>query len=187
MIIGLAGQKGSGKDTIAAYLVKKYGFQRRAFADPLKKSVAELLDIPFHEVDKYKNDAEATISVNINGNQLVSIFTMREFLQRYGTESHRNVFGEDFWLEHCLPMNGFYAGKKIVITDLRFANEARRVKFFNGIVVKINRNFTDAQSSHPSENIDVFPDYMIDNDGTIDDLFLDVEELLERVGAASYA
>ena len=32
--------------------------------------------------------------------------TFREFLQRYGTEAHRDVFGKDFWLEYTLPANG---------------------------------------------------------------------------------
>ena len=56
MILGLNGLKGSGKDTVGAHLIKEHGFERRSFADPLKKSVAALLDIPYHEIDKWKNE-----------------------------------------------------------------------------------------------------------------------------------
>lgn len=39
MIIVLAGAMGSGKDTVGDLLVKNHGFQKLAFADPLKKMV----------------------------------------------------------------------------------------------------------------------------------------------------
>jgi len=37
MIIGFAGKKRSGKDTIANYLVNKYNFRRYAFGGPVKE------------------------------------------------------------------------------------------------------------------------------------------------------
>ena len=37
MIIGLAGKKGSGKDTIAEYLCAQYGFINYGFGDPIKE------------------------------------------------------------------------------------------------------------------------------------------------------
>lgn len=46
MILLLNGYRGSGKDEAAAYLVDKYGFERKAFADPLKEITAEAYDIP---------------------------------------------------------------------------------------------------------------------------------------------
>ncbi len=33
----VTGCAGSGKDTVANYLIKKYGYKKFAFADPLKK------------------------------------------------------------------------------------------------------------------------------------------------------
>lgn len=47
-VIALSGWKESGKDMCADYLVEKYGFKRLAFADPLKKMVAEQYDIPLN-------------------------------------------------------------------------------------------------------------------------------------------
>src|SRR4051812_5088987 len=66
MIIGLTGSKGSGKDTIAAYLIKEYRFERRAFADPMKKSVAALFDIPPWEVDNFKLDSTCYVAVGFH-------------------------------------------------------------------------------------------------------------------------
>ena len=40
--IGLVGKAGTGKDTVAAYLVAVYGFRKFAFADKLKEIDTEL-------------------------------------------------------------------------------------------------------------------------------------------------
>ena len=39
MILGLAGPRGGGKDTLADYLVEDYSFKRIAFADPIREQV----------------------------------------------------------------------------------------------------------------------------------------------------
>ena len=41
-IIGLCGEKGSGKDTICELLSKIYNVKRFAFADPLKDALKDL-------------------------------------------------------------------------------------------------------------------------------------------------
>lgn len=39
-LVGLSGRSGAGKDTAAALLVERYGFERIAIADPLKRVAA---------------------------------------------------------------------------------------------------------------------------------------------------
>jgi dephospho-CoA kinase len=199
MIIGLCGEKQSGKDTVAAYLIKHYEFERRAFADPLKRSVAALLGIPYHEVDLHKNDATVHISLGYHNtvvsedaqaafphlsswSPIVEPLTFRSFLQRYGTESHRDVFGEDFWVDQTLPINGYYPGRKIVLTDVRFENEAERVRQIGGSVVRIYRSQTLNKDSHPSENYDFPVDHILYNNDGLNELWNKVEMLLMLLG-----
>lgn len=194
MIVGLVGKKGSGKDTVAAYLMKEYEFQRKAFADPLKKSVAALLDIPFSEIDKLKLDQDIHITLHRNytinfsdkpkvtHEQSIPItsFSFREFLQRYGTESHRDIFGPDFWVDQTLPVGGYYQSRKIVITDCRFNNEADRIKSLGGKVVLVTRPELKATDEHQSEKEleSIVPNHILKNNGSIEDLYKGIEELL---------
>jgi hypothetical protein len=204
MIIGLIGKKGSGKDTVGAYLVKMYDFQRISNADKMKASIAALFDIPFEDVDKYKNDPEVFITLHRNvtlGERLgdikllntssipIASFNMRDFQKRYGTEAHRDVLGEDIWVDAALPVGGYYAGRKIVVTDVRFPNEAQRIKDLGGYLVRIYRNEVDIlEDNHESEaGIDrIIYDSCIYNSGAINDLYLSIEEMLADLDADDY-
>jgi hypothetical protein len=187
MIIGLCGLKNSGKDTVAAYLVKQHNFERKAFADPLKQSVAALFGIDFSEVDRLKNDPNVYIAlttVAIEDSYWERRQTFREFLQRYGTESHRDVFGRDFWLDHTLPVQGFYPGRAIIVTDVRFANEAERIRMLDGTIWMIDRPNVMPVDTHISEMMDFDYDFLLNNDGSLEDLYENVEELLSATAIA---
>jgi len=188
MIIAFTGRRGSGKSTAAAYLVKEHGFELRAFADPLKRSFAALFGIPYHEIEKWKNDPRIFVSVQDHA-KLISDMSFREALQRYGTEAHRDIFGQDFWVDLALPLppTGFYAGRKIVIHDCRFLNEAYRVKQLSGLTIGISRA-GGAKPLHSvpehvseSEMDDIPKDYVIKNDRTIRELHQEIERLLSSV------
>lgn len=189
MIIGLAGKKNSGKDTVAGYLMKRYNFERRAFADPLKKSVAALFDMPFSDVDRLKNDPEAFVGIVVHrgmptqSSQIKEMhdMTFRAFLQRYGTEAHRQVFGDGFWVDETLPVSGFYKGRAIVVTDCRFDNEADRIRELGGTVVLIERPGLVEQDQHSSELIDFSYNYKLINDSTVEDLYAKVDQLLNEI------
>lgn len=71
-----------------------------------------------------------------------------------------------------------------IITDVRFPNEAQAIKDRNGLLIKINRHsdFENAISDtiHPSETqLDDYKDwdYVIENDGTIEDLIDKIKSL----------
>lgn len=213
MIIGLVGEKNSGKDSVAAYLIKEYGFERKAFADPLKRSIAALFDIPYHEIEHFKNDPNVFISVGYKnsppadyedeeGNlwqpgidypeevrpsniwSPISEIVFRNGLQRYGDESHRRVFGDDFWLDLTLPVDGFYTGRKIVISDCRYENEGNRIADLGGHIVRIiNPKIPSGTDPHDSENFNWLSTdiYQISNKGNQEDLFKEVENMLEVV------
>src|SRR5215471_10050535 len=191
MIIGLCGLKQSGKDTVAAYLVKNHGFERKAFADPLKRSVAALFDIPFSEIDKLKNDEEILVGIGKIGepeyDQWIQFMgtramSFRELLQRYGTEAHRDVFGDCFWVDITLPVQGFYPGRAIVVTDVRFREEAERVQFLGGRIIYVQRDEAALveKDQHRSEDIDFanLIDGSISNNGTLEELYNAVEVII---------
>lgn len=99
--------------------------------------------------------------------------SFRELLQRYGTEAHRDIFGQNFWVDVTLPLGGYYPGRAIVVTDCRFRNEAERVKYLGGYNWHIRRKAApENPEQHRSEEFDYSDliDVYIDNDGTLDEL-----------------
>lgn len=116
-LIGLNGSARSGKDTTADKIEawckeNNLAVARHGFADKLKESAAHALGIFEDEIafcNKLKGDYErGTVQVRMASvaagpNFLVKSITGREFLQYYGTESHRDVFGSNFWVDALLP------------------------------------------------------------------------------------
>ena len=160
MLIGLNGRIGAGKDTAKdrILMITEQGSQERAvlsFAAPLKESAAALLNITLAELEALKLNPEATIFVNLPPSATTGLrrqeMTGRQYLERYGTEAHRNVFGEDFWLEQALPTTLDHSNMIVIFTDCRFPNEAQRVREMGGIVVEIVGPEGRAGNGHPSD------------------------------------
>lgn len=194
MIIGLSGYAGAGKDTVGQILVEEFGYTRKAFADKVKEAACVLLDIPIENVDFYKNDPAREVGVfregNLKSGTWFPIFnkkpiTFRHFLQRMGTEVGRDIFGKDFWLDMVIPFldpEGYAFSKDIpellVITDVRFENEVKRIRDLKGKVIRVSRRSVEPDTSHISEQL---PDYdiEIENNDTIDYLRVNIKILME--------
>jgi Deoxynucleotide monophosphate kinase len=190
MIIGLCGLKGSGKDTVAARLIKDYGFERKAFADSLKRSAAALLDIDASEFEKLKNDSNAFVGLySYTDNPHFRIkMSVREYLQRYGTEAHRQVFGWDFWVDQVLPMDGFYAERNIVVTDVRYINEADRIHALQGHVIRVMRARPPADMhSSEQEQLLIQADYELDNTTMLTDLPQRIDKMMFDLARKEHA
>ena len=80
MILLLSGWSSSGKDAVASLLVKLYGFQRLAFADPLKEMVAEEFGVPMAQL--HDEEKKRTHRVIIGSEEK----TLREVLIQRGQE-----------------------------------------------------------------------------------------------------
>jgi hypothetical protein len=196
VLIALSGRKGAGKDT-AFEVIKDWSARRgalavrRGFADKLKLSAARIFnpDVELEEALVIANDLKLDgVYIEVVAEPEHGIATTladctgREFLQRFGTEAHRDVFGEDFWVDQLLPQvigwqENFRPDPVLpelpafaVITDCRFENEARRVKKLGGVVWEIDRPSDDEGDDHSSEK--PLPRNLVDltivNDKTLD-------------------
>lgn len=141
MIIGIAGWIGSGKDTVAEYLVNTKGFQRESYAGPLKDAVSNVFGWNRQWLEGLTPDArEWREQVDLWWSERLNIphLTPRWVLQQWGTDVCRKAFHNDIWiasLENKLRDNK----NNIVISDCRFPNEIKSIKKQGGIVIWVNR------------------------------------------------
>jgi hypothetical protein len=179
MIIGLTGYAQSGKDTVANILVNNYGYTRIAFADKIREFLYEtnpmydsIVGEPLFVRAKVDRDGweEAKKSPQI-----------RRLLQTSGVAA-RKLFGEDFWVDQAL--SGMDVAGNYVIADVRFENEADKIKASGGQIWRIKRLGVDPINGHISETqMDGYPvDQIFINNGTVVDL-----ESLIKTRMAGYA
>jgi len=131
-------------------------------------------------------------------------FSPRLALQLMGTDVMRNHFHKDIWVLSLLrraPKTG------LVISDARFPNEVAVIRKAGGIVIRVDRGpkpewWTTAMDAcdgcpiaidmmdtmysnvHASEWswVNTTPDEVIHNDGTLEDLELAVQTLVNKYG-----
>lgn len=167
-LVGLHGLPRSGKDSVARILISTKGYERIAFADPLKEAAATLLRRPLAECHGINYDREQVMPE--------WGFTMRWFLQVFGTECLRDQVRRDFWTRRLDVEIEARRAKdpacKLVITDVRFENETNFLRSLDAQIVEVWRPGLTA-SSHSSDQ-PVPCDWTIRNEGTLDDLFLKV-------------
>lgn len=198
-IIGLHGKAQSGKDTTFEFIQDWANSQdllaeRDAFADRLKISAARALGFqgPNYECIHFCNDLKYAATIDIKWNQEAldaspSVtdswsgwsLSGREFLQLYGTEAHREVFDPDFWISQVIDIDRGILDL-LVITDVRFPNEAEAIKAEGGQIWHILRDGAGA-GDHASEQA-LDPDLIdcfIHNDGTLEELEDTVRGILE--------
>ena len=170
MIIGLAGKARAGKTTAANYITIKYDIHEYAFADPLKTAAVELFGITRQMAYGYEYDREQIV----NGWGI----SVREMLQKLGTECMRMNFGDDFWTKRAEIAVSKYT--HLIISDVRFDNEARWIKNKGGIVINITRASIDIDSNHVSESGITEQHYDIENSGNIRNMFNKIDSILSE-------
>ena len=189
--------------TFEDYLQKnicKSGWKVKRFAGKLKECASLLTGIPVEDFEKQevknsylpsmwdiitcnhsKSYAELCISKDCSNCSEATTKQMlvRELLQRLGTEAVRDGLHQNAWV------NAFFAGLKvsenIIVADLRFPNEYQAVLDRGGVVIRVNRTERCFTPKHSSETaLDNFKfDYVIQNDGTYQDLCDSVKEMLK--------
>lgn len=159
-ILGLHGVAGAGKDATFERLQVLGGvdnFCRFSIADPLKESIAALFGITTEHLERIKRDKHARVELYWSASVGMAIprkLSIREFMQRYGTESHRGIFGDDFWLDHWMQevdRRSREATCTFVNTSVRFENEAVAIIELGGEVWQIDGPQDDGAGGHESE------------------------------------
>lgn len=189
LLIGIHGKARAGKDTAAAHMVRNYGFVRTAFADPLKRAAQQMFGLT--EAQTYSDELKEVMIPHWG-------YSPRQLFQLLGTESGREVFGEDMWLRRWQIDAERIAdeGNHIVVTDVRFANEAEMIRARGGVIVHLLRptdNGLGQQAFHASERgIEIeAEDVIINNNSTLGVLYrrvdLLVAEALHRTAEVDYA
>lgn len=142
MIIGLSGYAQTGKDTAAGFMAP-LGFERLAFADPLKQVALEIN--PY--IDAYRHRLGDIVGPN--GWEFAKrLPEVRSLLQRLGVSVREHV-DSDAWVK--ATMRKAHPGGRYVITDVRFPNEAKAITFRGGYIVRVTRPGVDAVNAHVSE------------------------------------
>ena len=134
-LLGLVGRKRSGKDTFAQYLVRHAGFARVAFADELKREIAEIMGITVEELEQHKD-------------------RYRGMFQDYGTRKRQE--DSTYWIAkvaaHIDWLSDTYGVSRVVVADVRLPNEASWVRARGGGVVRLIRaDGLHADDPHESE------------------------------------
>lgn len=208
MIIGIAGRKQCGKDTICKmiqylswmktnpsvagieptfkhfkYLDEgPYGitsnYEKHAWADSLKvcSSVIMSCNPSLFEREDFKNKVCDLQITNADG----KLLTNREFLQKFGTEVGRAI-DPDLWVKALMcKYDTCIETPHWIIPDTRFPNEANAILKREGLLIKVVRDTglnDDHLSEHALDGYDKF-DYIIDNNGSMEDLLTQVNQLI---------
>lgn len=216
MIIGVCGFIGSGKDTIADYLVNIHQFRRESFANTLKDACAAVFGWDRTMLEgRTKHSREWRDQVDEWWSKRLGMaITPRWVLQQWGTEVCRRGFHDDIWIA-SLENKLRTSQDDVVISDCRFPNEIKAIRNQGGIVLRVVRGpepewYESAvavnagpkhigwalakddllkYNIHASETAWVGTEFdaVIDNNGTMDQLYQQINDLLQdlRVAKAS--
>lgn len=184
-LIGVMGKKRSGKDTFASFLVDGYGYRRVAFADPLKEALLKVDPIiPTNPTNGFDRYGEGQILEAMRLSKIIERFgwegakaepEVRRLLQEYGVTIRS--YQPDFWLRIAMAKASSLRvgsnGSPVIITDVRFPNEADAIREAGGILVRVLRPGLASDDTHESET--ALDDYsgvthQVRNDGTLTDL-----------------
>lgn len=166
-LIFLMGRQRAGKDTVADYLVKEYGFEKLALADEVK-------DIAKDYFGMEEKDRGLLIQIGTK---------MREI-------------DPDVWINilwRLVSLRHRFGVDRFVIPDVRFPNEYEFFQKQGGIPVRVDApwsirhlrpGYDEEFESDPTETqLDEYPSKItLFNWGTFDQLYYQVDKFMEYLG-----
>jgi len=185
----VSGKARHGKDTFASFLKDEFestgenNLPLLALASVIKNCLREDFDMNDEQLygklkevpdTRYPKFQHYAVDILTPGMPAIKYWTPRELMQEYG-EFFRHI-QPTFWvnklLKYCTDNNIIYA----IVTDARFPNEIDTIKREHKVIhIRIIRSEADLITNpyHNSETaLDNYQDvdYIIENDGTLDDL-----------------
>lgn len=170
-IIGLTGKISSGKDTTADYICDVYGYTKYSLSSPIKQGLSVMFNIPLDTL----NDRYLKESIDERFNK-----TYRYMLQTLGTEWARNMIDTDIFTK--LAYDRIKDIDKVVISDIRFDNEAKFIKDLGGHIIQLYR-YNSVQSHHSSELgiSKSLIDFKLNNNGTKHNLYTNIDSIISTI------
>jgi hypothetical protein len=175
MIVGIKGKIGSGK-TLSSNIIREiFPFTEYAMAYPIKK-IGDVLG--FTNAELY-----GTQSQKLEKNKHWGI-SGREFMQIFGTDICRDVLPtkipqmDKIWVRCFDIFCSDHCDENIIVSDVRFIDEAQAIKKCGGFIIEIQRpqksigQNDDIVREHISEteSDQIIPDFIIKNDSDIAEL-----------------
>lgn len=205
MIMGICGFIGSGKDTVADYLVNFHEFRRESFANTLKDAASAvfgwdrtLLEGRTKEAREWREQVDPWWAARLD----MPTLTPRWILQYWGTEVCRKGFHDDIWIA-SLENKLRNSRDNVVISDCRFPNEIASIRNAGGKIIWVKRgplpdwydtaidanrgsnlaiNELKQLKIHASETawVDTDFDAEIDNNGLVSQLYMNIGDLVQQ-------
>lgn len=182
-IIAICGQKGTGKDLVANTMCDLLDrpYRKIQFGDPVRDivSYAFRLKGPREYTGFIRSIVTLQDGTELVGKDIAKAIQMR--MRQYNSEQ---------FIDHVEDQISLYKGYHpeqfddvvFIITDLRFKDELKWCKANNATIIKVKRDsgVYDPLCKDP-EIDDLFVDYVIDNNGTEQQLKSEIARILKDV------
>lgn len=208
-LVAINGTIGSGKDTFSQVFIDN-GFYRVSFAETLKDAVAaifgwdrEMLEGTTDEARKIREQPDEYWSSKLGRD-----ITPRWVLQHLGTDVLRHHFHDNIWVFAAENKIRNLPHERVIITDCRFPNELKMIRDNAGTIIEVQRVLpswyhtafkynllvesgidglilpSEMEGVHSSEYGWVGinrPDYIVENNSTIDSLHSQAYTILSNI------
>lgn len=194
------------QDLTSALPWMEHPFQIHKFADALKDCTCRILGCTREQLEdreykekelgvewkcwKVKESSEANwkllpceagVSLSDFWDAELVCMTPRLLMQLLGTDCGRQILHPNLWVNSTFA--NYKPSDSWILTDCRFPNELEAVKARGGVVIRIERGKLDLNVHESESALDNYNDfdYVIYNDGSIDDLVEKVKAMLNEM------
>ena len=180
IILGLAGQIASGKDTIADYLVKKYHGEKISFSQPFR-DIMQRIQIPINRINlsRLGNDLRRAFGKDF----LSKVIAQDVINSRAKIITLPNIRLEED-LIHLKKIPGFYLVAVDADARTRFDRLKKRKQQYEDDKTKTWQQFQRDARLYTERHIRGIMEkapYRLDNNGTFKELYSQIEDLIKKL------